>query len=495
MLGFEKRVSFNELENLGLIGLETELDSLQLERLKNIRRNWNFYKGYHWEDIPPNDKPQITTNFCRMFCDKLVAFELGNSFKTKLGVDENTIVTNDKRTLFEFLEDVWDDNDKFTFSTELGIMKSVTGDAWVEIRYYSPEELEDPFGEYPEGRIKITLLNTGSVFPEYDPHDKDVIRKVTIMYPIEKITENLWGKESKEHVVFKQVWTKESIEEYEGSILKERYDNRYGLIPIIQIKNLPTPNDYVGRSDIEDVIGLNMEYNMKCSDISEIIDYHASPVTVVYGAKLNNLEKGANKMWGGLPKDSRIENITMQTDLNASNQHIATLKLSMCESVGIPIDSLGGSQAISNTSGVALHYMNKPLIDKTAIKKTLTENGLETINKLMLLISLYEGLITNPNQTPSRDFFENDVKLPDTLPKDTLLELQRIQIEMQLGLEDRKGALTRIGIEDAEKRIEEIDMDRKDHPDIYSIQNTESIPEINSGMLNGEKLNSNDKED
>lgn len=37
----------------------------------------------------------------------------------------------------------------------------------------------------------------------------------------------------------------------------------------------------------------------------------------------------------------------------------------MCEIGGVPETVLGGAQAISNTSGVALQYINLPLIEKT----------------------------------------------------------------------------------------------------------------------------------
>ena len=212
MIGFERKVSsLTELEALGLIGIEAELDSTQLSRISDIKNNWNFYEGYHWEQIPENDKPEITTNFCRIFCDKLVAFELGNAFTVKCG-DEETIVTKDGRTLFEYLEDVWEDNNQYLFATEMGLMKSVTGDAWIKVSFVPPEDLDDPFSEYENGRLRIDLMNTSTVFPEYDKHDKDSLRKVTIMYPIEIVTSNpLTFKEAKKRVMFKQIWTKDEI--------------------------------------------------------------------------------------------------------------------------------------------------------------------------------------------------------------------------------------------------------------------------------------------
>ena len=63
----------------------------------------------------------------------------------------------------------------------MGQMKSITGEAWVQVRYFEPDEIDDPFNEYPDGRIKLLLMPTSVVFPEYDPHQKGVLTKLTII--------------------------------------------------------------------------------------------------------------------------------------------------------------------------------------------------------------------------------------------------------------------------------------------------------------------------
>ena len=70
-----------------------------------------------------------------------------------------------------------------------------------------------------------------------------------------------------------------------------------------------------------------------------------------------------------------------------------------------------------------------------------------------------------------------------------LLELQQIQLEMTLGPEDRKSAMQRLGKEDIDNKVEEIDEDRKDNPDLYGISQLtpNAKAQVNSGFLNGEK--------
>lgn len=494
MIGFERRRGdFEDFFNTSLIGVQGELDNKQVERLKKIKRAWNFYEGYHWEEMPELDTPELTINYCRTFVNKFVAFELGKCFTMSTHKKMESIkITPDGRTSFEYLEDVWEDNKQELLTTELGQMKSVTGEAWLQVRYFSSKELEDPYGEYPNGRLRIMLMPTSVVFPEFDPHDRSNLTRVTIMYSYEKINRTgILGRKQKKQVLYKQIWTKDKCVVIDDGDRIE-YPNKYGVIPFVLIKNVTIAGRNEGFGDLDDIIPLNVELNLKESNVSEIIDYHAAPVTVVYGAKVGNLEKGANKMWGGLAKDARVENLELKGDLGASQSHIANLKLQMCEVGGVPETVLGGASAISNTSGVALQYINLPLIEKTRIKRMNTESGLVAVNKLILLISVLEGLIKKPLNVENRDFFYNECKLPDTLPKDTLLELQQIMQEMKAGIETRKGAAKRMGKENIDTLLKEVDEDLEKNPCFYGHSDPNdprhfpNDAQLNSGMTNGQ---------
>ena len=494
MIGFERKRGFDDFMNTSLIGIQGELDPKQTERLRKIKQAWNFYEGYHWEELPEQDTPELTMNYCRAFVDKFVAFELGKGFTFTTHKDmEGVKVTKDGRTLFEYLEDVWEDNNQCMFCTEMGQQKSITGEAWVQVRYFDKDEIDDPFGEYPDGRMRLLLLPTSTVFPEYDPHQRDVIVRVTIMYTYEKIVKTpVLGKIRKEKTLFKQVWTKDECITYDGKAEPVVVTNKYKTIPFVLIKNLPLSGRTDCRGDLDDLIPLNTEYNLKQSDISAIIDYHAAPVTIVYGAKIGNLEKGANKVWGGLPKDAKVENLGLQGDLTASANYIAETKTAMCEIAGIPETVLGGASAISNTSGVALQYINLPLIERTRIKRNCSTAGLETVNEYILFIAMYHGLIEKPEDISMKDFVSNEVTLPDTLPKDELMELQKIQQEMTLGIECRHGAMERTGKTDIDRKLKEIDAERQEHPELFNpmlqqtwYQNQQSATNA-GGMMNGQ---------
>lgn len=509
--------------NIGQIISQGNLTNEETLHLKRIKEAWNFYEGYHWEGIDDLDTPQVTFNYCRPFVNKFVSFELGNGFsiKTPLEIEDVGITINDpkvvvdidadkngevsgeeihkyfnkrEKTEGDFLEQVWKDNNKETLLTELGQTKSITGEAWVKVQYESEEDLNDPFEEYPDGRIRLTVIPTQYAFPRFNDHDKDKLESLLIMYPIrvERETGILFRRSTENTVIYKEFWTDNEITVFEDGVEKDKMTNPYGFIPFVQIKNFPIAGRTRGVGDLDDIIPLNVELNTKKSDVSEVIDYHSAPITLVYGAKIGNLEKGANKVWGGLPKDSKVENLGLNGDLTASSSYIADVKTSMCEIAGIPETVLGGASAISNTSGVALQYMNLPLIERTKIKRNCTANGIERINKMILYIALEEGLIEMPSGMSKRDFLHNEVEIPNTLPKDELIELQQIQQEMTLGLECRHGAMERIGKDNISKKIAEIDKEREEHPELFNpmLQQTwyqnQMSPTNAGGMLNGE---------
>lgn len=86
------------------------------------------------------------------------------------------------------------------------------------------------------------------------------------------------------------------------------------------------------------------------------------------------------------------------------------------------------------------------------------------------------------------------MKIPDTLPKDELIELQKLQQEMTLGLECRHGAMERLGKDNIHKKLAEIDVEREQHPELFNpmLQQTwyqnqsMQTPTNAGGMLNGQ---------
>jgi hypothetical protein len=196
-------------------------------------------------------------------------------------------------------------------------------------------------------------------------------------------------------------------------------------------------------------------------------------VTVIVGAKASNLEKGAKKVWGGLPKDAQVFNLEGGAQgIEGALKYLELLKRSMHEIMNIPETALGQVQPISNTSGVALSIQYQPLMNRHAQKVAQYGIGIEKINEFALrTLALKEPMqfMYNPDedgpikegQLTQLDFadpitYKNYVQFPQPLPLDKLIILNEIQTKIGMGLESKEGALRTLGEEFPEEKLQEI---------------------------------------
>jgi len=271
---------------------------------------------------------------------------------------------------------------------------------------------------------------------------------------------------------YTELWTESSMESFINDELMESQENPLGVIPFVHISNTKVPSSPWGLSDIQDVTDLNRQYNETATLIADMIDYYASPLTVIIGAKSNNLERGPKKVWA-IPNDkARIENLVLGAGLDGPIKFLEYLKEKMHEIVGIPVNALGQEQQISNTSGVALTLQFLPLMQKAHQKQLQYAAGLAMVNELiirtaalylpqMLEVDLQRDPPLEAGQLPVLDprdplTYHNTVVFASPLPLDKLVALNEIQMEMGLGLESKVGALRKLGHPYPKEKFEEL---------------------------------------
>ena len=446
---------------LGLVELADEEFEVHGPRLNRYSINWAMYLGHHYSFRREAGEPQHCFNFYRAFTDFTNRFTFGQGVQFTSPKETEAIVPS-------LLKRVWEvDNDKMQVLFEIGTHGAVNGDAFVKVAY--EEAFEDPSGRVHPGRVRILPLTSAHCFPEFHPHDRSRLIRMKIKY-------RFWGTSpqgTRSVYTYTEILTEDQIEEYVNDELISSRPNPLGVIPIVQIRNIPVPGSPWGLSDCQDIIQLNMHYNEVALDIADIINYHAAPVTVIVGAKASQLEKGAKKVWGGLPKESQVFNLEGGgAGLNGALEYLGKLKQNMHELVGIPETALGQVQPISNTSGVALAIQFQPLMNRHSQKIAQYGEGLEKINELVLLqLALKEPdtFIWDPNtDTPLQEgqlsqldpmdplTYRTGVHFPPPLPLDTLVIPNEIQLKMQLKLESREGALRTLGEEFPDEKLAEI---------------------------------------
>ncbi|MFE6745963.1 phage portal protein [Kitasatospora purpeofusca] len=446
---------------LGLVELSDEEFEVHGPRLNRYANHFAWYLGHHWSYRPEAGDQNVTVNYVGTLSRYITNFTFGGGVR----------FTTDRRyehIVPALLERIWStDNDKAQTLWQIGENGGVSGDSFVKVAYEDP--WQDPAGNVHPGRVRILPLNSAQCFPEYHPHDRDRLLRFRLRY-------KFWGTSlegARMIYSYQEIITDDWVEEYVNDELIDSRPNPLGQIPVVHIRNIAISGSPWGLADIPDVIPLNREYNEKATDISQIINYHAAPVTVILGARASQLEKGPKKVWAGLPKDASVFNLENGIDLTGPLAYLDLLKRAMHETTGVPETALGQVQPISNTSGVALSITYFSLIQRDKLKKTNYTAGLKRINELALrtlflyepLTRLYDpdtdGIRTRDDQplilNPADPaVYRTGCEWPPPLPVDVLVKLNEIQVKLGLGLESKRGALRDLGEAFVDEKLAQI---------------------------------------
>ena len=446
---------------LGLVELADEEFEVHGPRLNRYSLNWAMYLGHHWAYRREIGEAQMVYNYYRAFTDYIVNFTFGRGASFRSPYEIDAIVP-------DVLKRVWEtDNDKHGVMWEMGQQGGVSGDCFVKVAY--EEAYEDSVGRMHPGRVRILPLNSSFCFPEFHPHDRSRLIRFKLKY-------RFWGTSlegTRQVYTYTEILTDDRIEEYINDEMIDSRPNPLGTVPVVHIPNVRVSGSPWGLSDCHDIIVLNRNYNEVATDIADIVNYHAAPVTVITGAKASSLEKGPKKVWGGLPKDAQVFNLEGGGQgLQGAMEYLKIIKTAMHEMIGVPESALGQVQAISNTSGVALAVQYQPLMNRYNQKITQYGEGMKRINELVLLtlsVKEPEVFIYNPSfngpikpdQNPVADIndpttYLTTIHFPQPLPLDKLILLNEIQTKMGMNLESREGALRTLGEEFPDEKLEEI---------------------------------------
>lgn len=445
---------------LGLVELSDEEFEMHGPRLNRYAEYWAWYLGHHWGVRKEFGDAQLTFNYIRAFSDYI------NNFCFSRGIAFNS-AREYEHIVPALLKRIWQkDNNMKTVLWEMGQQGGVSGDSFIKVAY--EPSWTDEAGTVHEGRVRILPLNSAYCFPTWHPHDRDRMLEFKLKY-------RFWGTNTegtRSVYTYTELIRADVIREYVNDELIDERPNVLGEIPIVHIPNAPASGSPWGLADVQDIISLNRQYNETATDVVDIVNYHAAPITVVIGAKPSQLEKGANRVWSIGNKDVKVENLQSNVDLQYSIEVLSMLKRAMHEMTGVPESALGESQPISNTSGVALSIQFQPLMQKFELKKLQYGKGLKKINELSLrtlfifepAATVYNPLTEGIRQPDQVDFADpsdplvyfTDIDWPSPLPVDKLIKLNEIQGMMAMSLESRRGALKELGEQFPDEKLREI---------------------------------------
>lgn len=445
-----------------------DLSIEHFRRLTAYRKFWLFYLGKHWSYFRDEGDPTITINYSRRIVDIVNNFTFKRGFKSTIPDDPSTPTNEqeDREFVRNMLEETWRRNQRDLWSIESSQMGSVTGDVFCRAAWEPADPLEDPYA-------RIDVIPSHLCFPEFGgPHgvDRKKLIRLLILSPVYRELKtgpvsgpfvmvrtktrpafqlDIHGEQWKAAVYDPRTGDLKEKSTVQRFINKEEVsrpeENVLGEIPVVHISNYPLAGEFYGLSDLVDAVELNRELNEKITDISDIINYHASPVTVLIGAKLKDLKKGANRVWG-LPEGADVKNLELTGELEAAVNHWKMLKESLLEMTGVPEIAMGKVQTTNDVTGVALQIQYMPMMEKRNIKTLTYGHGIRLLNRLIMKITaLKDSSFGAKFDKLGGNKYRNDVVFADPMPYDEAAELEKARARIDLALSSRRLELEKMG--------------------------------------------------
>jgi len=408
-------------------------------RLKRYHQHWRFYNRKHYT-LPQHDGDnKLVINYARAIVNKSCDWLMSKPFTFK--------AAEGNELLAKLLLRIWQDNNYCTLAWRAAMIGGVTGDAYLFVTVPWFDDYGRPV-PYDQQGIKIQALNAAYVHPKFSSSEDRTVIDCLIQYPIDsrKFRGIVDSPQSRDLAVYSQYINATEIREFinEKEMPNSPRPNLLGFVPLVHIQNLMHPG-FFGLSDLDDIIPLNEEYNEVSESIRKIIKYHAEPTTLIFGAKMGDLVKGANKVWSNLPTDARVENLGLDANLTEAVNYREQIKLAIHELSNTPEQSLGKIQPISNTSNAALETAYLPLIEKTMRKRITYGEGIQRANQiiLMYLQNYFQiDLADYASDVPSAH--RTEIVFPSPLPSDEGEIVQSEIQKLQASLQSESGAIERI---------------------------------------------------
>ena len=208
---------------------------------------------------------------------------------------------------------------------------------------------------------------------------------------------------------------------------------RLGRIPLVHIQNTAAAFAWAGQSDVEPLIPLQDELNIRLCDRAHRISMQSFKMFLAKGID-NFLDQPVSpgRIWSTDNEQAQIQTFGGDSACPSEEAHIADLREALDKSSGVTPIAAG---AIKNrigrlTSAAALRITLLALLSRTDKKRVLYGRGIQRICELALHWLDATGLF--PNHPSERGV---DLHWPSPLPENQLEKLQEAQIKLNLGVD------------------------------------------------------------
>lgn len=366
-------------------------DFTDKQRLERYSKNWDYYNGKHWvQETRSGGDPFMTFNFIKFFVDQHISWLIDKGVV-------HTPVKGSEHQLRPILNDVWEVNGGAQLMRQMLLTGSVTGDLMAMVHVEDATAAQKKLNPNHPGNIRITHYDSSFVSIDYTTvgTSRMIKEKVTIRQYYYDWSNTTTRDEKPEVKIMKQIIMRDVIELYDGNgKLIEQKENALGEIPIVHVPNILASGDTWGMSDIEAILLLQKALNEAATDVQDIINYDACPVTVITGAKATDITRAPGKVWSNLPEGAKVEYLTLNDSLDKHQDWLQLLMDSMflfakASKKGI----LGEATSIR---GVGLESLWKANIQEANSKASVYGRGFGEIDYFILRYAQMLNLVAEP---------------------------------------------------------------------------------------------------
>lgn len=379
-----------------------------------------YYDGHEPRDIlkikPDEPDDNLSVNYAQTIVDKGVSFLFGQELGIEIGGEGDE--SGEK-----LLSELWPVDIRCEDLIDLGTNGGTFGTAWIKLALDNGKPMVhvvDPLNmsaKWDAANYKL-VREYCNQYNTQDAAGKPVIRRERA----ERQPNGFWKIFSEESKPDSMIWL-----EFAPTV-----NWNYPFAPFFHCKNLPKPNEFYGKADLNKSV-LSLAYYIARVDslINKIVRVHASPKPWARGMQKQDLQVGSDQMLF-LPKaEMDLKLLEATGDLAGAQGFRKELRVALAEISHAPEVASGKVENIGQLSGLALKILYGPLIDRTAQKQRTYGRLITNVVKALLTLS------GKPDQ-------EVTLNWQNPLPQDPLADLQAQQIKKGLGVSEEQ-ILTELG--------------------------------------------------
>ena len=397
----------------------TEIAEQLRDRQTAYTNYLNFYTGTQWPAPAKRGERHLVVNYAKTNIEKVTSYLMSEMYVVIDPLTKDHAKEAEKAEAALNLIEADNNCEELDYNTERDA--AIYGDGCYKVTW-----------DIINKRIRITAPPVSGLALWSDPNNPAVITRLASQYLLPN------GDTATE------LWTDRAFVYYEKGQRIRGSINPYGYIPFIHFPNLRKPGSMWGESDIENMNGLQVEFNRAVSQISKILELSGSPITV-----LENVEDAADiavepgAVWT-LPEKSKayLLDLLEKGGIDLHMKYIDLLYRSLQDTAETP-KSAFGQQESSQATGPVLEMEMQPLVQKVKRKRRIRTTVYRRRAQMILaLLKQFKGEHYG-NCVPR-------IAWGDILPSDFTADVANEKVLVDKLIHSRKTAMENLGVEDTE---------------------------------------------